>query len=83
MVRKCTIIRNKSRRIESTEVKRSSWLELRRIETEWDQCYVIGGTVTGRCMVINWGMDTIFILENKNLGLWYIGKIKMKLGHDC
>ena len=27
-------------------------------------------------------MDTIFIVENENLGTWYIGKIKMKLGPD-
>ena len=27
-------------------------------------------------------MDTIFIVENENLGTWYIGKIKMKLGSD-
>jgi len=27
-------------------------------------------------------MDTIFIVENENLGTWYIGKIKMKLGLD-
>ena len=28
-------------------------------------------------------MDTVFIVENENLGTWYIGKIKMKLGPDC
>ena len=44
---------NESRRIESTEVERPSWLELGRIETEWNQYNI----VTRRgvlCMVVNW-----------------------------
>ena len=27
-------------------------------------------------------MNTIFILENENLGTWYVGKIHIKMGKD-
>ena len=27
-------------------------------------------------------MNTVFILENENLGTWYVGKIHIKMGKD-
>jgi len=50
---------DKSRGIEPTEVERPSWLDLRRIETEWNQddCIVISTTsanITVSCVVIDW-----------------------------